>query len=87
MVLKGLLENFNPFSIYATHSSKELQLLEFKTQLESFENTQNTIVIRVMIISKLISSFLSKMTVNGNFGKQEAWCFTCDLLHVAEWGT
>ena len=31
MVLKGLPRTFNPFSIYVTHSSKELTFFEFKT--------------------------------------------------------
>ena len=39
MVLKGLPRTFNPFSIYVTHSSKELTFSEFKTQLRSFQDT------------------------------------------------
>ena len=31
MVLKGLPRTFNPFSVYVTHSSKELTFFEFKT--------------------------------------------------------
>ena len=38
MVLKGLYDTFNPFSIYVTHSSKELTFLEFKTQLRNLED-------------------------------------------------
>ena len=39
IVLKELPSTFNPFSIYVTHSSKELTFSEFKTQLRSFEDT------------------------------------------------
>ena len=39
MVLKGLLKTFNAFSIYVTHSSKEITFSEFKTKLQSFEDT------------------------------------------------
>ena len=62
MVLKGLPSTFNPFSIYVTHSSKELTFSEFKTQLRSFEDTdkyhQNSKDHNVM---KLTNSF-SKMS-------------------------
>lgn len=37
MILKGLYSHFNPFSIYETHSNKELMFSEFKTELYSFE--------------------------------------------------
>ena len=61
MVLKGLLRTFNAFSIYVTHSCKELTFSEFKTQLRSFEDTdkyhQNSNANNVM---KLTNSF-SKM--------------------------
>ena len=39
MVLRGLPGTFNAFSIYVTHSSKELTFSEFKTQLRSFKDT------------------------------------------------
>ena len=70
MVLKGLRNTFNPFSIYVTHSSKELTFSEFKTQLRSFEDTdkyhQNSNDDNVM---KLPNSF-SKMS-------NEVSCFKC----------
>ena len=62
MVLKGQPRTFNAFSIYVTHSSKELTFSEFKMQLRSFEDTdkyhQNSNDDNVM---KLINSF-SKMS-------------------------
>ena len=62
MVLRGLPRTFNAFSIYVTHSSKELTFSEFKTQLQSFENKdkyhQNSNDDKVM---KLTNSF-SKMS-------------------------
>ena len=62
MVLKGLPSTFNHFSIYVTHSSKELAFSEFKMQLRSFEDTdeyhQNSNDDNVM---KLTNSF-SKMS-------------------------
>ena len=62
MVLKGLPRTFNAFSIYVTHSSKELMFSKFKMQLRSFEDTdkyhQNSNDDNVM---KLINSF-SKMS-------------------------
>ena len=39
MVLKGLPRTFNAFSIYVTHSSKELMFSESKIQLRSFKDT------------------------------------------------
>lgn len=39
MILKGLPSHFNPFSIYETHSNKELMFSEFKTELYSLEET------------------------------------------------
>ena len=93
MVLKGLPSTFNPFSIYVTHSSKELTFSEFKTQ-RSFEDTdkyhQNSNEGNVM---KLTNSF-SKMSYevscfkcNGkghvakicpnNFKKNKKWCNYC----------
>ena len=39
MDLKRLPRTFNAFSIYVTHSSKELTFSEFKTKLRSFEDT------------------------------------------------
>ena len=71
MVLKGLPRTFNVFSIYVTHSSKELTFSEFKNQLRSFENTdkyhQNSNDDNVM---KLTNSF-SKMS-------NEVSCFKCN---------
>ena len=62
MVLKGLPRTFYAFSIYVTHSSKELTFSEFKRQLRSFEDTdkyhQNSNDDNVM---KLTNSF-SKMS-------------------------
>ena len=72
MILKGLPDTFNPFSIYVTHSSKELTFSEFKKQLRSFEDTDknrhNSIDGNVM---KLTNSF-SKVT------KNEVSCFMCN---------
>ena len=71
MVLKGLPRTFNAFSIYVTHSSKELTFSECKTQLRSFEDTdkyhQNSNDDNVM---KLTNSF-SKMS-------NEVSCFKCN---------
>ena len=70
MILKGLPDTFNPISIYAKHSSKELTFLEFKKQLRSFEDTDkyrhNSNDDNVM---KFTNSF-SKVTIN------EVLCFT-----------
>ena len=78
MVLKGLPRTFNAFSIYVTHSSKELTFSELKTQLRSFEDTdkynQNSNDDNVM---KLTISFL-KMN-------KEVSCFKCNGKgHVAK---
>ena len=78
MVLKGLPRTFNAFSIYVTHSSKELTFSEFKTQLRSFEDTdkyhQNSSDDNVL---KLTNSF-SKMS-------NEVSCFKCNGKgHVAK---
>ena len=78
MVLKGLPRTFNAFSIYVTHSSKELTFFEFKTQLGSFEDTdkyhQNSTDDNVM---KLTNSF-SKMS-------NKVSCFKCNGKgHVAK---
>ena len=71
MVLKGLSRTFNAFSLYVTHSSKELTFSEFKTQLRSFEDTdkyhQNSNDDNVM---KLTNAF-SKMS-------NEVSCFKCN---------
>ena len=77
MVLKGQPRTFNAFSIYVTHSSKELTFSEFKTQLRSFEDTdkynQNSNDDNV----KLTNSFL-KMS-------NEVSCFKCNEKgHVAK---
>lgn len=45
MVLKRFWKKFNLFSVYATHSSKELILLEFKTQLHCFVTPKNIVII------------------------------------------
>ena len=70
MILKGLPGTFNPFSIYVTHSSKELTFSKLKTQLQSFEDTDkyhhNSNDDNVM---KFTTSF-SKVTTN------EVSCFT-----------
>ena len=78
MVLKGLPRTFNAFSIYVTHSSKELTFSEFKMQLRSFEDSdkyhQNSNDDNVM---KLTNSF-SKMS-------NEVSCFKCNGKgHVAK---
>ena len=78
MFLKGLPRAFNPFSVYVTHSSKELTFSEFKMQLQSFEDTdkyhQNSNDDNVM---KLTNSF-SKMS-------NEVSCFKCNGKgHVAK---
>ena len=78
MVLKGLPGTFNAFSIYVTHSSKELMFSELKTQLRSFEDTdkyhQNSNDDNVM---KLTNSF-SKMS-------NEVSCYKCNGKgHVAK---
>ena len=39
MILKDLARHFDFFSIYITHSNKELTFSEFKTELHSFEKT------------------------------------------------
>ena len=39
MMLKNLPRHFNLFSIYVTHSNKELMFSKFKTELHSFEET------------------------------------------------
>ena len=71
MVLKELPRTFNHFSIYVTHSSKELSFSEFKMQLRSFKDTnkyhQNSNDDNVM---KLTNSF-SKMS-------NEVSCFKCN---------
>ena len=78
MVLKGLPRTFYAFSIYVTHSSKELTSSKFKTQLRSFEDAdkyhQNSNDDNVM---KLTNSF-SKMS-------KEVSCFKCNgKEHVAK---
>ena len=78
MVLKGLLRTFNAFSIYVTHSSKELTFTEFKMQLRSFEDTdkyhRNSNDDNIM---KLTNSF-SKMS-------NEVSCYKCNGKgHIAK---
>ena len=78
MVLKGLPSTFNPFSIYVTHSNKELTFSKFKTQLQSFEDTdkyhQNSNDDNVM---KLTNSFSKR--------SNEVSCFKCSGKgHVAK---
>ena len=71
MVIKGIPSIFNSFSIYVTHSSKELTFSKFKMQLRNFEDTdkyhQNSNYDNVM---KIINSF-SKMS-------NEVSCFKCN---------
>ena len=71
MVLKGLPRTFVAFSIYVTHSNKELTFSKFKTQLRNFEDTdkyhQNSNDNNVM---KLTNSF-SKVS-------NEVSCFKCN---------
>ena len=66
MVLKGLPSTFNPFSIYVTHSSKELTFSEFKTQLRSFEDTdkyhQNSNDDNVIKLTNLFSKMRNKVS-------------------------
>ena len=70
MVLKGLQRTFNAFSIYVTHSSKELTFSEFKIQLQSFEYTDKYQNSNDDDVMKLTNSF-SKMS-------NEVSCFKCN---------
>ena len=76
MVLKGLPGPFNPFSIYVTHKSNQLRYSKFKTQLQSFEDTEkcqhNLSDKNVM---KLNNSF-SKTTTKESDIEQELTFFT-----------
>ena len=77
MILKGMPRHFNPFSIYITHTNKELTFLKFKTELHSFEemlkcrdhSSSNDVI-------KLTSSF-SKAMRNESHDKRNISCFTC----------
>ena len=78
MVLKGLPRTFNAFSIYLTHSSKELTFSVFKTQLRSFQDTdkyhQNSNDDNVMKLTNSSSKMSNKVS-----------CFECNGKgHVAK---
>ena len=78
MALKGLPRTFNAFSIYLTHSSKELTFSEFKTQLRSFQDTdkyhQNSNDDNVMKLTNSSSKMRNKVS-----------CFKCNGKgHVAK---
>ena len=77
MILRGLPRHFDLFFIYVTHSNKELEFLEFKTELHSFQETlkyrNHSSSDDVM---KLNSSFLKAMK-NDNCNGRDVSCFTC----------
>lgn len=41
MVLKGLPESFKPFAMHVAHTDDDIMFADYKTKLQSFEETEN----------------------------------------------
>ena len=78
MVLKGLLDTFNSFSMYVIYNCKELAFSEFKTPFRSSEDTEkyrhNLSDDNVMKLSNLFP----KRAPKESDIEQELACCTCD---------
>ena len=71
MILKGFLRHFDAFSLFVTHSNKELSISEFKTE----ETLKHRDLSGSKNIMNLTSSFSMGMKNKSREG-QDVSCFT-----------
>ncbi|XP_057679455.1 uncharacterized protein LOC130907930 isoform X2 [Corythoichthys intestinalis] len=83
MVLKGLPENYKPFTIHVVHTDENMTFAEFKTKLRSFEETEKNAAEssdRVMKTKARASKQATKANARDRIKDDtELVCFKCGI--------